>query len=794
MIQLKSIIRMMLSEKRQHLTNIAGLTIGFIVLILISLYLNKELSFDKHVDNYQNKYRLLQQVNDEKAAIFSYIAGESIKERVPELQSFCIVSREFGQQKVDNNKFDLKNILTSDASFIDMFDLQIKEGNKTDLLNTPNTCIISESTASILLGDKSAIGESINFGSEYDATVTATYKDIPSTSHIKANIVISISTLRALQSNWRKRFFSSWGNQGSNLYIATPPGTDITTLQEKLTNSFLAACPWTQNAPKEILESMKINMQSMQDIHLQSSDVQWDTSTIKNSKRTIKSFFIVMIMILVLACFNYINLSTASSDTKQKTIGILKSLGAERVQIFFFFFKQTLTVVMIALALAVLCSWALLPYYENLLHSQMQFSLLFQFPLLGYILLTIIGVTLLSGLYPALHFSSQKSVSLIRKSASQKSTEKGLSLRPALVTLQFIVSIFLIVSLFTIKRQITLLTSKELGFSKEQLVEIQHYKNQNSYEYLAQEFMKIPAVKAVTAASNMPCEYINNENNLMVVGETQAKQPSACLVGVEPNYFQTMETKLLQGTGFKDRKSDDNNVLINNTTVKLLNLQEPIGTKLKLMGKEYTVMGVVEDVQYRTLHEPALPVLYTSNYSNHRKIAIKLHPGNHIETVNKIKAVWSSKYPDNIISLRFFDTKLQANYQTEVSQLHLFNLLVMIGVFILVLGLLGLIWFVTENRTKEIGVRKVNGAKISEILAMLNKDFVRWVVVAFILACPIAYFAMNKWLENFAYKTELSWWIFALAGVVALGIAILTVSWQSWKAATRNPVEALRYE
>ena len=256
-----------------------------------------------------------------------------------------------------------------------------------------------------------------------------------------------------------------------------------------------------------------------------------------------------------------------------------------------------------------------------------------------------------------------------------------------------------------------------------------------------------------------------------------------------------MNTSLLEGKGFEEElETDANNVLINQTTVRKLGLSDPIGKQLKLMGRNFTVIGIVEDVQYRTLHEPALPVLYTPNYNNYRKIAIKLKPGNHIEAVNQIKSVWSERYPNTIIDLRFFDDKLNANYSNEVKHLHLLNILVVLGIFIMILGLLGLIWYTTEQRTKEIGIRKANGAKIYEILAMLNTDFVKWVVIAFIIATPVAYYAMSKWLQNFAYKTELSWWIFALAGVIALGIALLTVSWQSWRAARRNPVEALRYE
>jgi putative ABC transport system permease protein len=256
-----------------------------------------------------------------------------------------------------------------------------------------------------------------------------------------------------------------------------------------------------------------------------------------------------------------------------------------------------------------------------------------------------------------------------------------------------------------------------------------------------------------------------------------------------------MGTQLLNGDCFiEGKKSNEEQVLINETAVRLLNLSKPIGVRLKLMGQEYAVIGVVEDVQYRTLHEPALPVLYSSNFNTYSKIALKLNPGNHIESIKQIKAIWRAKYPNEAIRINFFDSKLESNYETEINQLYMFNILVFVGGFITVLGLMGLVSFIIEQKNKEIGIRKVSGAKTYEIIRMLNKDFLKWVVIAFLIACPIAYYAMSKWLSNFAYKTELSWWIFALAGLIAMGIALLTVSFQSWRAATRNPVESLRYE
>ncbi len=798
MVSLKSIFRIMWAAKRLHILNMLGLAVGLCVVLLISLYIKTELSFDKHIDNYQNKYRLLQVGEGVPVAIFPYAASDLIQNDIPGIASFCMVDNENGSITVDNNNYMLENVLASDQIFVDMFGLQIINTHGSMLLNEPNTCIISESTAYKLFGDEPPIGKSINFYKTFDCVVSAVYADLPESSHLKADIVISRASWNAI--GWKKRYFESWGMQGTNFYVTLNADVRPDLVKENIRNAFYENAPWFQHEkaqanPEEFRTNYDIRLQAMEDIHLHSSDVQWDIMTVKNNINTIKAFAIVMVLVLFLACFNYVNLSTANSEAKKRITKILATLGAKRQQVFSFNLVQTLLTVFLAFLFAFLLVALILPYFEGLVNLKLQYNWYFSPEAILYISFIFAFIIGVAGIYPALFFSSGLSEEIIGQKKQISKSKSTILLRPMLVTAQFIIAIFLLVSIFSVREQVLLLTSKELGFDKEQLLEIQFYKDKKNYDFIAQEFLNLANVSSVTAASNMPCEYINNSNSLYLVGGENTNPPNGCIVGIESNYFEVMETRIVEGENFKpEQKSNEDYVLVNETTVSLLNLDEPIGTKLKLMGKEYLVLGVVEDIQYRTLHEPSLPVLYSANYSNYQKIAVKLNAGNHIETLAQIKNIWESKYPDDPIRINFFDTKLEKNYKVEISQLKLFNLLVIISGFIVILGMIGLIRFITDQKTKEIGIRKVNGAKVSEILAMLNKDFVKWVVIAFVIACPVAYFAMNKWLENFAYKTTLSWWIFALAGVFSLGVALLTVSWQSWRAAIRNPVEALRYE
>ena len=386
---------------------------------------------------------------------------------------------------------------------------------------------------------------------------------------------------------------------------------------------------------------------------------------------------------------------------------------------------------------------------------------------------------------------------MLKRSNLPENSRLGFSLRKFLVTAQFVISIALISGIFIMGKQIRLMSSQKLGFDADQLIEIEFRMDQKNFAVFKTQLESNPNIVAVAAASNTPGEYINNENPFRLSRENDDKnRDGASVVGITPNFFDMMHVRLLEGESFTPGNEKNDFSILNKTAAGLLGLSQAIGERvhLSMTGKDYTVVGVAEDVQYRSLRETPRPVVYLPDFNNYGNVVIRLGKGNHAETIDEIKKVWHSISPDRPFDFRFFDNKLQSNYSNEISSMHLVNILVVISLLISSLGIFGLIMEIALQRTKEIGIRKINGAKASEVMTLLNRNFVKWVAIAFVIATPIAYYAMHKWLENFAYKTELSWWIFALAGLLALGIALLTVSWQSWRAATRNPVEALRYE
>jgi len=368
-----------------------------------------------------------------------------------------------------------------------------------------------------------------------------------------------------------------------------------------------------------------------------------------------------------------------------------------------------------------------------------------------------------------------------------------------------VIATVLIASTLIIIKQLHLVTKEKIGFDQEnKLVVINPYSPnmQHRYELLKEMFTAIPSIKKVGVTQNAPGGFINNFTAVWLPGLNEESKVDLGQITVDHNFIPAIGGKIVQGKNFDKNILYDEQmgIVINESAVKALNLPDPIGQKLVIQNNAYTpnnemeIIGVVEDMQYFTLKEASKPIMYFIRPWGYHNMIISLEKGNYQQVLSKIELAYKEVEPSLPFAFQFMDDRINSNYKTEVNTAKITTSLSAVAIFLSILGILGMILFTIQQRVKEIGIRKVNGARISEVLVMLNKDFVKWVAIAFVIATPIAWYAMNKWLQNFAYKTTLSWWIFALAGLLALGIALITVSWQSWRAATRNPVEALRYE
>lgn len=788
----KLIIRDLLKRRSFSMINIAGIALGFAVCLLTLLYVHTEFSFDRHIPGVVNKYRIVWGPSDDRNAILPYPFLEKMDPQLPGGAKVCLVNS-IGNQYISYNKNDYKfeHVLCSDSQFLSMFGASLLQGDTANVLSAPLQLMLSEKAAKKIFGDQNPLNRIVQFWMK-DYTVTGVFQDLPGTSHLGADVVISISSWKIFSSG----NLTSWGNKSYDYYLSLPTNTNIVELQNTIKSVYLKSDPGFSDVSEKDRSAIGFELEPITDIHLKSGYVLWDDDKNKGNLSMVMVFIAIGMLILFMAGCNYINLSTAWFQTKNTFSGIQKVLGANTRMLAGYIFMQTFVVVSGGFILSLFLIKIILPYFNSIVAREIPFSLLLTPKIAATVLSIVLFMILLSGFFPALSFAGGNPVLTLKGKASSQGRGWGFSLRKILVVSQFVISMALISGILIMEKQIRLMSAQKLGFNAEQLLDIDFNINKENFELFKSKLEPVPGVIAVSAASNTPGEYINNENSFRLLRESgdQSKEGSS-VVGVLPDYFNVMKIKLLEGAFFSPAMENQNVTVLSKTAAEMLGMSDIVGEQvyLGLTGKDYTVVGVVEDVQYRSLRETPKPVAYIPdvNYSN---AVIRLGGGNHVETIAQIKEVWHSISPDRPFEFRFFDAKLQSNYAYEISMMRLLNMLVIISLLISSLGIFGLITEIAVQRTKEIGIRKVNGARISEVMAMLNQDFIKWVFVAFLIATPVAYYTMYKWLENFAYKTSLSWSIFALAGALALVIALLTVSWQSWRAATRNPVEALRYE
>ena len=791
----KLIVRDLLKRTGFSFINIFGIALGFAVCILTLLYVYTEFNFDRYIPGVENKYRIVWGTPDDINAILPYPFIEKLSPQLPEGAETCMVSS-LGDQYLSHNKKDYKfeNVLFSDTGFLSMFGLPLLQGDTTNLLNAPLQILLSEQAAKKMFGDQNPINQTVRLWMK-DFTITGIFGEFPETSSQRADAVISIASWKVFSPG----NLTSWGNKSYDYYVSFPINTNVVNFQNKIKAVYLDSDPGFSDVSEKDKTAISFELEPITDIHLKSGHVLWDEDKNKGDFNMIIVFIFVGILILLMAGFNYINLSTAYIQTKNTFSGIQKVMGANARNLAKYMFIQTSVIVVAGFIFSLFLVMVFLPHFNHIVTRQIPFSLVFTPQIMGIISLVFTGLIFLSGIYPAISFSRGNPVLTLKRKPLRQNSFYGLSLRKLLVIVQFVISMALISGVLIMGRQIKMMSTQKLGFNAEQLIETNSRIDKKHFELFKAKLETIPGVVAVSTSSNTPAGYINNENPFRLTRSNRDKNcDGSSVVGILPNYFDVMHIRLLEGEFFSPSMEKQHVAILSKTAVNMLglSLSDALGEQvhLGLTEEDYTIVGVVDNVQYRSLREMPKPVVYLPNYNNYSRSVVRLGKGNHVATIAAIKNVWHSISPDVPFDFNFFDTKLQSNYAYEISMLRLLNILVIISILISSLGILGLIMEMTVQRTKEIGIRKVNGAKISEVMTMLNKDFIKWVAIAFVIATPIAWFTMHKWLESFAYKTELSWWIFALAGLLALGIALITVSWQSWRAATRNPEEALRYE
>ncbi|MEZ5104575.1 MAG: ABC transporter permease [Draconibacterium sp.] len=796
--------------------NIIGLSVGMSCCMLLLLYINSELSFDKHHEHTGDLY-LVRSLNwqpngdkmDNPRAPSLY--AEALKAEFPEVVQSTRVWYNFLETKtlfkVEEKGGETRAMYETrgchaDSTFFDMFSYQFLEGDARTALKNPQSVVLSEDVAKKLFGDQPALNKIIQIGGTdgngEHFNVTGVYRDESRRSHIDARYILPMT------SGWvgdylknSKLDFSS--NNMFYTYVLLNPKSSPDELNKKLP-AFIEKYAGEQIRTAGYSKIM--TLLAVRDIHLFSKIDTIITPT--TSSTYLYVLATIALFTLLIACINFMNLATAGAAKRGMEVGVRKVMGAGRKGLIGQFLGESLLITLLSLGIAILVVVVSLPLFNQLSGKILLISdLLNTKIILAFLILTLV-TGLLAGSYPAFYLSVFKPTDTIKGRFANSASASGL--RRGLVVFQFAVAIALVVATLVIRYQISFIKNQPLGFTKDQqiIIPLRSDHARKEYTALRDEISKNSQISGASGTyyypgilnpSDMSVYLPEQSINEMVVVKTNR---------VAVDFMKTMGFQLLSGRMFSEGFSSDENsgVIVNEATLRKFSipLDKAVGQKLSFNIDEkrtgsLEIVGVVKDFHFSDFHEIIQPYAFFLNQnSDFNYIVAHSNTSDMSKILPFIEAKWKSLVPEEPFSYTFLDEDFGRNYIADTQTYHIVNSFTIISILISCLGLFGLATFATQQRTKEIGVRKINGAKVSEILGMLNKDFIKWVVIAFVVATPVSYFAMQKWLESFAYRTNLNWWIFALAGLLALGIALLTVSWQSWRAATKNPVEALRYE
>jgi putative ABC transport system permease protein len=800
---LKVTLRNIARNKMYSALNIVGLAIGLACCILILFYVHDELSYDRFHKNAGSIYRVVPTFTTSERTMHlstnAHVQGPMLKDDFPEVLEYVRFTG-YRQRVVEyeNTSFSEERFVFADESVFNVFSFAMILGNPEEALVNPNTIVITEEMAKKYFGSDDPMGKSLKVN--YDAlfTVTGVIKNIPSASHIKPDFIASFSTLGLKPSTNINQDLLNQVNYYT--YLLLQEGADYKELEQKFTDDINRRIGAML---KQLGGSAVLELQPLTKIYLH-SDRELESMQM-GDVTYVWLFSGIGLFILLLACLNFMNLSTARSANRAKEVGLRKVVGAQKTQLVRQFLGESMILTLISFLFAIFIVLLSMPLFRNISGKDILInSLLNPSILVGFGgLFLIIG--LIGGSYPAFFLSAFKPVEVIQGKLNRGA--KSSILRIALVSFQFAVSIVLIIGTFAVNTQMKYVRSKNLGYDKDHVIAIQMRDDETSrkYEAIKEAVQRNPNVINVSASSTSPLGS-NDFSAHHAVGKPEDQINMFWSQMVDDQYIDTYKMEIIQGRNFsKDFTADkEQSIIINEAAVKKLGWQDdPTSQKIERFTgtgpnerRAYNVVGVVKDYHFQSLHEEIQPMIlyYTSPYGTFSIISVRIRPENVQETITFLETTWKqfdTKYP---FEYSFVDDQYDALYRTEVRLGKLFSYFTVLAILIGCLGLFGLTSFTTEQRTREIGIRKVLGATIQGIIYMLVRDFTKWVFLAVLVAWPIGYYVMNNWLKNFAYRANLGVWIFLSSALLALAISLITVSYQSVKAALANPANSIKHE
>jgi putative ABC transport system permease protein len=793
-------LRNLLKHKIFSFINIFGLALGMAASLLIYQYARYELSYDKFEPNSANIYRLQLDRYDNGKLSTRWAAGATgigplVKDALPEVESFARLRSSGSIVSYGDREFREDQMYFTTDDFLKMFSYRAVAGSQTDALKELNSAVITESIANKYFGSENPVGKSLRLGKKADYTVTAVVPDPPQNTHLKFTILLSWANV---VKNQGPDVNTVWFWDGFLNYIQVRPRTDPHILEKKIAAAVEAK--WGEDL-KKAHHKMVFNLQALPDIHLYSHYMS--EAEVNGDGNAVYFLLIIAVFIIVIAWINYINLATARSIDRAREVGVRKVLGSLRGQLVGQFLFESLLINGLAVVLAFLLILAFLPLFSVITGKVLHFSLFGDPGFWGLLAALFLAGTFLSGLYPAFVLSSFKPISVLKGKLAK--TGHGALLRQSLVIIQFIASVILMVGTFAVYKQLHFMERQDLGVNITQTLVLKgpgvldstYTAKLNSFKT---EALRIPGVKQLAVSTEVPGRKVGwNAGGIRLVGTDPNVGNQYRVIGIDDDFLDAFGLKLLAGRNFYHGLSDSNSVLFNEEAVKELGFNKPaqtIGKRIEFWGKQYDIVGVVSNHHQESLRQDFDSHIFRFIPDANSYYSLKLTSSRNDwpELIAAVQTKWKAFFPGNPFEYFFLDDHFAEQYRADRQFGQTFGIFAGLAIFVSCLGLLGLASFITNQRTKEIGIRKIVGATLPRILVLLTRDFLRPILVAFLVATPLTWFLLQKWLENYAFRIKVNGWMFVLPILLILLIALITISSQTLKAASANPAKSLRTE
>ena len=791
--------RQLMKRKFYSFINITGLAVGMLCCIVIIVYVRYELSYDQYHEKKDRIYRVVQTFQELSETLKAPSpkdyqvwgcapVGPALQadfpqvEKVVQFMSPLSLLLQYGNTRIQQD-----NLLCMDSTAFDVFSWKMLNGDPHKALKDPNSIVLTKTVAKKLFADKNPVGQTILVDNKGNFMVTGVMEDVPSNSQFTFNGLISMTTAR----KWRSEIFDWWGYVDFYSYILLKEGTSVQSLQQQ------AASFVKKHNPDD--KGYAIAFEKMTDAYLHS--VAGRQPGLTGSMFNVYLFSCIAIFILLIACINFMNLSTARSLERAKEVGVRKVLGVKPSSLVGQFLFESVLLSLAALAIAIPFSLSVVPFVGQLAGKELNASEFFTPLNVFYMIAFAITVGMLAGIYPAKFLSAFKPISVLK--GKFRSTNEGVSLRKGLVVFQFAMSIMLIAATAIVYTQLKYIDRHELGFRKDQMLIINFEgddKVQQNVERIKKAIADNPGVVSVGASRAVPGEFLPNAGTGIQAPEGQIVWKGPLIYEIDFDFIPTYHIPMVAGRNYsRDFITDSSeSMVINEAAARLYGYSDPataVGKKFDQWGRKGTIIGVVKDFNFRSLHQAVEPLTLRYGYPpSLNRISVSVKGDNISQTLAGLKKTWDEVAPQRPFMYHFLDESFGAQYEADRHFQQLFTLFSILAIAIACLGLFGLSTFMAQQRVKEIGIRKVLGSSVSDIVLLLSKDFVKLVLLAAAFAIPLCWWAMNKWLEGFAYRIKIGPLVFIEAGFIALIIAILTISWQSFRAASANPVKSLRTE